>query len=146
MDNFFSVSVLCFTTMPEKKMGSPYSLFSEAEVETTVFFAGYCVSIANPRVHHCKPLQQTNCICNIFQKPPEPSWSISLWIEKEKNGVTMLVFAKWTKLLQKMSLIFFSSLQLRILSERQLFWVQPLRSIYCEELQRWRRGEEFHGS
>ena len=70
-----------------KNWGSPCSFFSETELENFSFLEAFvCVSIASPRVHKTKPLRQKNCTKIFFQKPPEPSWYISLGTEKEKNG------------------------------------------------------------
>ena len=50
------------------------------------FFLQPFVCLSSPRVHHCKTLQRCSCTKNFFiQKPLEPSWYISIGVEKEKK-------------------------------------------------------------
>ena len=98
----FSVSVLCFMTFQgvRKNWGSLYSFRQKLRSNLLFFFffAGFCMWFNCKS--KCSPLQTVAAKLYLeffFQNPPQPSWYISLGIEKEKMAVTGLVFALRTK-------------------------------------------------
>ena len=99
MADFFSICSLCHYSRYEKKIGGHRIRFFGNWGRKLQFLQAFvCVSIASPQVHYTKPLQQKKLYLDFFfQKPPEPSWYISLGNEKEINGGHRACFSSTNK-------------------------------------------------